>query len=174
PAQCTKADDKLVIHIGERATEFELLLGGDPHRCLRMLAERKGKWSANRGAQPNWPDVKAARAVLEQADTAAAAIVDRASKDVLRQWLLLLTRFTLDAAHERTASGRLEFHDLLVLARRLLRSSPHARRELATRYTRLLLDEFQDTDPIQIELAVLLAAVSDDGVGHGWEAVGTG
>ena len=56
------------------------------------------------------------------------------------------------------AEGRLEFHDLLVLARDLLRDPP--RRPCVTlhdRYQRLLLDEFQDTDPIQIELAVRIA-----------------
>lgn len=49
-------------------------------------------------------------------------------------------------------AGRLEFHDLLVLARDLLR-----REALHLRYPVLLLDEFQDTDPIQIELAVRIA-----------------
>ena len=63
----------------------------------------------------------------------------------------------------RTASGpgQLEFHDLLVLARALLRDPDHGpavRAALHERYDRLLLDEFQDTDPIQIELAVRIAA----------------
>src|SRR3712207_5309679 len=59
--------------------------------------------------------------------------------------------------------------DLLVLARDLLRSPEHGaavRARLRQRYHRLLLDEFQDTDPIQIELAVRIAggaeAVQDD------------
>lgn len=167
PEQCTNPDDKLATFIRDRRTEFELLLGDDPHRCLRMLAERNGRWGGNRGAQGNWPDVKAARAVLDEADAAANALVTQVSKEVLRRWLLLLTRFTLDAAHERTASGRLEFHDLLVLARRLLRNSPHAREALAARYRRLLLDEFQDTDPIQIELAVLSKVTSTLGTPRG-------
>ncbi len=42
---------------------------------------------------------------------------------------------------------------------------------LAARYQRLLLDEFQDTDPIQVELAVLIA--SDDPAAGG-QAVGGG
>jgi len=70
-------------------------------------------------------------------------------------------RFVLDGAQERRAEGTLEFHDLLVLARGLLRDpvhGPEARSSLGRRYHRLLLDEFQDTDPIQIEIAVLLAA----------------
>ena len=46
----------------------------------------------------------------------------------------------------RAAAGTLEFHDLLVLARRLLATDDGARRRLHERYQRLLLDEFQDTD----------------------------
>ena len=68
---------------------------------------------------------------------------------------------TLAAADQRRQDGRLEFHDLLVLARRVLRDpvqGPVVRASLHERYQRLLLDEFQDTDPIQIELAVRIAA----------------
>src|SRR6185369_15657724 len=64
---------------------------------------------------------------------------------------------------ERRVSGELDFHDLLVLARTLLRDPDHgvgARARLWERYQRILIDEFQDTDPIQVELAALLG--SDD------------
>ena len=69
--------------------------------------------------------------------------------------------FTLESARARQREGQLEFHDLLVLARALLRDPDHGpavRATLHERYDRLLLDEFQDTDPIQIELAVRIAA----------------
>src|SRR6185312_4621303 len=85
--------------------------------------------------------------------------------------------FTLDAAAERRVAGRLEFHDLLVMARALLRDPVHGpavRRRLHQRYQRLLLDEFQDTDPIQIELAVRIAAAeprSDEAGTASWDAV---
>ncbi len=74
----------------------------------------------------------------------------------------IMGRFVLDAATDRASSGRLEFHDLLVLARRLLADHPHIRRLLHERYPRVLLDEFQDTDPIQLEIAVRLTAHPDD------------
>ncbi len=70
-------------------------------------------------------------------------------------------RSRFDAAEDRKRAGQLEFHDLLVLARALLRDPNHGpavRATLHERYQRLLLDEFQDTDPIQIELAVRIAA----------------
>lgn len=67
----------------------------------------------------------------------------------------------LHDAEARRRSGRLEFHDLLVLSRDLLRSPVHGaevRAALHATHQRLLLDEFQDTDPIQVELAVRIAA----------------
>ena len=78
-----------------------------------------------------------------------------------------VARFTLLAVDERRREGRLEFHDLLVLARSLLRDSADARGALHERYSRLLIDEFQDTDPIQIELAMLIAASVGGGTGAG-------
>lgn len=62
------------------------------------------------------------------------------------------------SAERRAAAGRLEFHDLLVLARRLLRTDPEVRESLHGQFPRLLLDKFQDTHPIQIELALRLVA----------------
>ena len=85
--------------------------------------------------------------------------------------------FTLASAEARQRAGQLEFHDLLVLARALLRDpeyGPNVRATLHERYERLLLDEFQDTDPIQIELAVRIAAADprDGGAGsEPWENV---
>ena len=70
--------------------------------------------------------------------------------------------FVLDGAHERAIAGRLEFHDLLVLARRLVAQRGDIRRLLHARYQRIMLDEFQDTDPIQLEIAVRLASRPDD------------
>jgi ATP-dependent helicase/nuclease subunit A len=74
----------------------------------------------------------------------------------------ILGRWVLESAAQRAADGTLEFHDLLVLARRLVASRPDIRAALHQRYQRLLLDEFQDTDPIQLEIAVRLASPPDD------------
>jgi ATP-dependent helicase/nuclease subunit A len=71
-------------------------------------------------------------------------------------------RFVLESAAERVAAGHLDFHDLLVRARSLLATNATVRRLLHDRYERVLLDEFQDTDPIQLEIAVRLTAAPDD------------
>jgi ATP-dependent helicase/nuclease subunit A len=84
-------------------------------------------------------------------------------RDERRQWIgAVLRGFTLAAADARRHDGELEFHDLLVLARRLLRQHPDVRRALHQRFRAIFLDEFQDTDPIQLELALRLCADPDD------------
>ncbi|MCQ1947563.1 exodeoxyribonuclease V subunit beta [Arthrobacter sp. zg-Y1116] len=83
----------------------------------------------------------------------------------------IMAQILLDAARTRQRSGELEYHDLLVHARDLLVGADDddapARRPLQQRYTHLMLDEFQDTDPVQAEIAVRLAASTGCGP-EGW------
>ncbi len=71
---------------------------------------------------------------------------------------------------ERRRNGTLFFTDLLLLAARLLRESPAARRVHGERYRHLLVDEFQDTDPLQAEVLLLLAS-DPDTQGADWRTV---
>ena len=61
-----------------------------------------------------------------------------------------------DYAAWRRRSGRLNFQDLLLLARDLLRDHPAVRRAFQERFLPILVDEFQDTDPIQAEILLYL------------------
>ena len=84
--------------------------------------------------------------------------VDAANAD-----LAALLRDELAGAVERyeetkSSLGKLDFHDLLIKARDLLRSDGAVRTHLQRRYTHLFVDEFQDTDPLQAEILLLLAA----------------
>ncbi|HKV53950.1 MAG TPA: UvrD-helicase domain-containing protein [Candidatus Binataceae bacterium] len=55
-------------------------------------------------------------------------------------------------------AGRLDFLDLLFTARALVRNNRSVRAELQRRFTHIFIDEFQDTDPLQAEILLLLAA----------------
>lgn len=63
-------------------------------------------------------------------------------------------------------SGKLDFGDLLLLVRKLIRDNPIVREFLQRKYTHLFVDEFQDTDPLQAEILLLLAA--DDASATKW------
>jgi hypothetical protein len=69
----------------------------------------------------------------------------------------------------KTKSGQLDFLDLLMKARDLVRGNAAVRHELQQRYSHFFVDEFQDTDPLQAEILVLLAA--DDQNETNWRAV---
>jgi ATP-dependent helicase/nuclease subunit A len=121
------------------------------------------------GAKRNWSQLSFDPADLErlreaQAELAddAVELLDRVRRRRVRVLGALFGRWVLAGAIERADLGTIEFHDLLVLARRLVSSNPTVRAYLHERYQRILLDEFQDTDPIQLEIAVRLAADPHD------------
>lgn len=69
----------------------------------------------------------------------------------------------LDRTHKhfrirRHQLNQLTFQDLLMKAVELVRTQPMVRRQLHTQWKRLLVDEFQDTDPLQAELIFLISA----------------
>jgi ATP-dependent exoDNAse (exonuclease V) beta subunit len=62
----------------------------------------------------------------------------------------------------KARSGKLDFLDLLGKTRDMLVENGSVRRELQRRFSHLLVDEFQDTDPLQAEIVLLLAAADPD------------
>jgi ATP-dependent helicase/nuclease subunit A len=143
--------------------------------AVRALDEKFGHWATERksfpGAKGKWtkafgPSGAEALEALRADEVELGRLARETLEGVKRHRRLLLGaiigRFVLDGATERAASGQLEFHDLLVLTRRLLTEHAPIRRLLHERYQRVLLDEFQDTDPIQLEIAVRLTADPDD------------
>ena len=63
-------------------------------------------------------------------------------------------------------AGKLDFVDLLVCARDLVKNQQPVREYLQNRFSHLFIDEFQDTDPLQAEILLLLAA--DDPAESDW------
>jgi len=61
----------------------------------------------------------------------------------------------------RIGRGLLNFQDLLMKASEVLRDSPHVRAYFKKRFTHLLIDEFQDTDPVQAKLMMYLTATDE-------------
>ena len=59
---------------------------------------------------------------------------------------------------EKARRGVLDFVDLLIKTRDLVKGHLAVRTQLLRRFSRIFVDEFQDTDPLQSELVLLLAA----------------
>ncbi|MDH3222874.1 MAG: UvrD-helicase domain-containing protein, partial [Gemmatimonadota bacterium] len=118
--------------------------------------------------QNRWSDTgtgKAAAKELQKDFHAFGALGGDAAELVEAWWahrypvaIRLAQRGAMAFAERRRDEGTLNFQDLLVLTARLLRTDPVARHDLGDRYRRLLVDEFQDTDPLQAEIILLLAS----------------
>lgn len=176
-AACCRADDDkllggLQLLAGWRQ---ELLSAPDEYEQLRLLTAGIPKVGVTLGRKDNWPGempVDAVRATVKALRDLVQDTAQRVGELVVRRLAWELAQFTLREAANRRAAGELEFHDLLVLARAMLRDRAHGwdvRQRLRARYTRLLLDEFQDTDPIQCDLAALIASGEPDARSHRWD-----
>jgi ATP-dependent helicase/nuclease subunit A len=69
----------------------------------------------------------------------------------------------------KARAGALDFLDLLLKARDLVKHDADVRRGFQERFTHLFIDEFQDTDPLQAELLLLLTA--DDTTATDWRSI---
>jgi ATP-dependent exoDNAse (exonuclease V) beta subunit len=170
--QCRDGDDLLLARLGKLAEwASELQTAVDDDSRLERLDQAPSFAAGNVGRAGNWSDIGRVRSRVRDLESVRNDIRDRVQQACLQRIAGELARFTVAAAEERRRAGELEFHDLLVLARSLLRDPMHGvevRAAAADRYQRLLLDEFQDTDPIQVELAVLIASTDPDAGSRLW------
>jgi ATP-dependent helicase/nuclease subunit A len=114
--------------------------------------------------QNRWPSKEEALGFKSAFDSFRDEVV----KEALRQWreyshskILAFLKPALDFFRERRLShSKLNFQDQLMLASELLRENPEVRRYFSRRYSHILVDEFQDTDPIQAEVLLYLAGTN--------------
>lgn len=166
-ADCRNPDDKLAVHL-EKVKEWRDLvaLERDATGWIPLMGKPQCPGPGTGGAGGNWVG-GAARVkeikdrITNLRDTLGPEIRGRYIDGALRVVIHHLSSIILDEAELRRRSGLLEFHDLLVLARNVLRE-PRVATSAHDRYERILLDEFQDTDPLQLELAQRIVAGADE------------
>ena len=186
----TAAVEPETVTIVERLTEMATALANGPDPAtpaslVRLLTSRphpdlctkggafaayrkKGKWAAaakqaglskadgdrlNDAADTHYTACCDAWVALVQAAAghALAALIDEA-RPILQRY----------RDHKR-ASAQLDFEDLIFAARDLLRDHGTVRRALGQRFAHVLVDEFQDTDPLQTEIFWRLCGEPVDG-----------
>ena len=142
----------------------EQLAGAAPSRRRMVLVEAALHGVAFRpqpGNRRNWRSEEALERMRElQRDGREQLARFRAglNDDALHRLGAALAAFVKNAAAERRRAGKLNFDDLLIEARALVAANPEVRAVLRDRFRFLLVDEFQDTDPLQAEMVFLLAA----------------
>ncbi len=163
-------NDKLIPIYHELPRRLDHLTKGRPGEFVDLLEDFAAE---ARVVQRNWPG-GAAQAIQEQARWSgfvhahALPLVERRRLERYAPVLSLLREAVAVYDALRSERGALNYQDLLMKAADLLRGNPHVRRYFRRRFTHLLVDEFQDTDPIQAQVMLLLTA--DDPAQRDWRS----
>ena len=143
-AHCLADDDKLLAEGSSTSPSGTTRCSPRPTSTSSCACSTWARPTGERrhGQEDNWPDdctVDDVRAeVRRDRGPWSTELAAPTSETVVRRLAWELAQFTLREAAARRAAGELEFHDLLVLARAMLRDPEHGwdvRQRLRARYT---------------------------------------
>jgi len=167
--QCEDPSDRgrgRALELAAAADGLADVASGDVHqqaaalRALPLFGKpqgRKTSWAGDGKARmlEIWEDVRAE----------VRAALDDYGDHVCRCGIAAAQSFVAFAEHQARSEGVLDFGDLLGKLRDALRDRPEVRCQLQTAFDFLLVDEFQDTDPLQAEVIAYLAQDGERGIG---------
>ena len=130
--------------------------------------------SSRKVTQKHWGDSREIKQAAKSFGIEVDTFVESDLVPWLGQWwahaytptVALLNAGSEWSLRQRRRSGLLGFDDLLSETAHLLRTHAGVRQSVGERWRYLLVDEFQDTDPVQAEVCFLIA--SDSRQGSDW------
>ncbi|MCF7811712.1 UvrD-helicase domain-containing protein [bacterium] len=161
--------NRLVLNAREHCTvgdkgrvQIEQLAATTPSE----INENAWKWllelyavSWNAGVKTNWDNgdlCKEQKDAIKNLKVDAQEFLESARSQVLYSLIAYLNIIIEKTESAKSELGVLSFHDYLSLSNLSL-TNPNTLEYFQSHYKRLLIDEFQDTDPLQVEIAFRLA-----------------
>jgi ATP-dependent helicase/nuclease subunit A len=141
----------------------------DPVDLDREILYRAPRLNPGRGRKTDWDDPARcadSKELRKHVREAHAVACDALRGEAIVALLPLAESFVSGYEVQRKTAGTADFDDLLEWARDLLATSREARDYFRRRFPVILVDEFQDTDPVQADIALCIA--SDDEPGENW------
>jgi ATP-dependent helicase/nuclease subunit A len=167
PLDIAPEDDKLRVKVERVKSLVDELRRSDGEResALAAGAEivREGGWGVSNQGVWGRGTIELVREVASGIANELRETLRACRSEALAAVLPLIVRFVLADAHQRGREGTLTFDDLILSVRDLLRSNVEAVAMLRSRYDVMLIDEFQDTDPLQVDIAMAFAADPNSG-----------
>lgn len=170
---CRKPDDKAAQAIGPLLSLLSTLNRAEKEGELErvFLDGLNLTWRKGLGAKGNWESeeiLDEVRFRLEHLKELEARGLNSIHHNALADLAKKLTGYV--EAYERAKDRKevLDFQDLLIYTRDMLARHPEVRRYFSRRYKYILVDEFQDTDPLQAEIIFFLSE-KDPGKAAAWE-----
>ena len=177
---CTKSDDPLLLHVNDFLEEFEEMLislnnwdfetsitlytlsrfsknviGNDSYRSISTNKGNKKNWDPDPYSQQN--SKISVTSILSEIQNDIDNFLLSSGKSALTNLLNELKSFALIHANQRRQKGEITHNDSLIWARNLVKNNFNVRKHYILTYDNILIDEFQDTDPIQAEIAAFIS-----------------
>ncbi len=157
---CSNSDDRLLLKLNEIIQGYPK----DENGIWSWLGNWKPFKTSRLGTKKNWDSAEAlnnCREELTQFADDVGNLVYQARTETLEQLVKWLDNLIKRAETVKRDNGQLGYQDLLLLTRKLL-DRPDILQHFQDKFKRILIDEFQDTDPLQVEIAMMLAQKSSD------------
>jgi ATP-dependent helicase/nuclease subunit A len=160
-ADCSDQNDKGFQHLSVLIGEIGKLLAMEDQEEQERYLLLSLKKITGKGNQANWKPKESCRLQKEICTELNTLLADVRRKIAARlvadltDWCK--TGYLAAIEQAKRELGTLDFQDLLLKARDLLRHNLRVRGYFQERFRYLLVDEFQDTDPLQVELVFFLA-----------------
>ncbi|MCH8055291.1 MAG: UvrD-helicase domain-containing protein, partial [Deltaproteobacteria bacterium] len=159
---CKDPADRAFIQVVSLNKSSEKLSGMGPegqrdfllsHLEIRPAAGNQKNWHS----KENLTEAKRLFGKIREGQEKVSAAIRHNQAVGLLKWL---NGFVERYEQAKSAEGCLDFFDLLYRCRELLKNNKRVRGYFQQRFDSILVDEFQDTDPLQIEILFFLAEKS--------------
>jgi ATP-dependent helicase/nuclease subunit A len=166
---CESTDDRLRDAIGKLLAAIDNIQRAPESEEEAALVASVSNLPVNGfsgGRQEHWGGAEGKSDAIDEANAIAGKLKDTLASlraRALGQLIPLVVGFVRTDATERARRGMITFDDLIVRVRDLLANNADAVRSLREQYDALLIDEFQDTDPLQVDIALAFARNPDTG-----------
>lgn len=122
--------------------------------------DRKKAWKSVLGEVEGERRAVEAEAMFQRVSAAYHLLIGTIAQSLVYELAELLSEVIAAYDQRKRDAAVLDFDDLLTHARLLVCEQPEIRDWLAGRFPHLLVDEFQDTDPLQAEIVFCIAAAT--------------
>ncbi|NWG02420.1 MAG: UvrD-helicase domain-containing protein, partial [Syntrophaceae bacterium] len=161
--QCKKPDEdrafQKIEELNDQVVELESLPSEEEKEVF--IFRKLSIGSTDRlGAQARWKtkeDLEEVRKVISQISEAVDEVKAGMADSVLTGLTKRLVNYVQSYEKAKQERNYLDFNDLLLYTRQLLKEHIEVRQYFRQRYKFLLVDEFQDTDPLQAEIVFFLS-----------------
>ena len=155
---CKNKKDKGYIEIEKFLTMLKVIDRSTSDEIERLILNIK-KFKI-KGSKSNYnPGNKCTeqKEIFKALNDELCSIREKISQKIIGDCINRIKELVRLVESEKFRRGILDFNDLLIKARNLLRDNIYTRRYYQRKFRYILVDEFQDTDPLQAEIVFFLA-----------------